>query len=153
MDNSQTAKISNQIQPKHRLLGATPPPARGLRPPRSRTARSPTRHPPARPFRAALTRSPDACNIRRTGQDRNLLKAQQSSDDHSAAHVSQHDRQTPLEGRTDVIRRRSCSYGSVTGSGLCTAFQNASLNDLAKITPLGNGLHWPRLDADKHDGC
>lgn len=28
--------------------------------------------------------------------------------------------------------------------------QDASLNDLAelKITPLGNGLHWPRLDAD-----
>ncbi len=28
--------------------------------------------------------------------------------------------------------------------------QNASLNDLAEIeiTPLGNGLHWPRLDAD-----
>lgn len=28
--------------------------------------------------------------------------------------------------------------------------QGASLNDLAEIeiTPLGNGLHWPRLDAD-----
>ena len=28
--------------------------------------------------------------------------------------------------------------------------QAASLNDLAEIeiTPLGNGLHWPRLDAD-----
>ncbi|MQS00089.1 DUF2442 domain-containing protein [Gluconobacter sp. AC10] len=28
--------------------------------------------------------------------------------------------------------------------------QGASLNDLAKIeiTPLGKGLHWPRLDAD-----
>ncbi|PYD46610.1 DUF2442 domain-containing protein [Novacetimonas pomaceti] len=33
---------------------------------------------------------------------------------------------------------------------LLQGLQGASLNDLAKIemTPLGNGLHWPRLDAD-----
>lgn len=68
--------------------------------------------------------------------------------------MSQHARLTPQEGRTDVIRCGSW-FGSVTGGELCTAFQNASLNDLAEIeiTPLGSGLHWPRLDADKHDGC
>ncbi|WP_173575258.1 hypothetical protein [Acetobacter sicerae] len=57
---------------------------------------------PSAPYGAPAPRSPDACNIRRTGQDRNLLKAQQSSDDHSAAHVSQHARQTPQDGRTGV---------------------------------------------------
>ncbi|EGE47870.1 Hypothetical protein APO_1280 [Acetobacter pomorum DM001] len=54
VDNFLFPKISRKIEPKHRLLGASPPPARGLRPPRSRHARSPTRHPPTRPFRAAL---------------------------------------------------------------------------------------------------
>jgi hypothetical protein len=50
-------------RPKHRLLGASPPPARGLRPPRSRFARSPTRHPPARPYEPALNRHAFGVNL------------------------------------------------------------------------------------------
>ena len=53
VDNFSNPKNS-KFKFDHRLLGALPPPARGLWPPRSRFARSPTRHPPARPSRAAL---------------------------------------------------------------------------------------------------
>jgi len=58
--------------------------------------------PASAPYGAPAPRSPDACNIKRAGQDRNLLKAQQSSDDHSAAHVLQHARQTPQDALTGV---------------------------------------------------
>ena len=137
VDNFSNPKNS-KFKFDHRLLGALPPPARGLRPPRSRFARSPTRHPPARPFRAALNghafgvkisydntinassppasapsapygapapRSPDTCNARKTGQDRNLLKTQRSSDGHSAPHMLQHAHQALQDDRTGVIER------------------------------------------------
>ncbi|MFT8367025.1 MAG: hypothetical protein ABF623_14410, partial [Gluconobacter cerinus] len=57
---------------------------------------------PSAPYGAPAPRSPDACNTRRTGQDHNLLKTHRSSDNYSAAHVSQHTHQTPQDGRTGI---------------------------------------------------
>ncbi|WP_207912554.1 hypothetical protein, partial [Gluconobacter oxydans] len=57
---------------------------------------------PSAPYGAHAPRSPDACNTRKTEQDRNLLKTHRCSGDHSAAHVLQHARQTPQDDRTGI---------------------------------------------------